>query len=55
MKLEEMVGLEVWQEEPKRQIIVGLSGEALEPPDLSTFFFFFYKIYLSKIKKNFVH
>ena len=33
MKLEEMVGLGKQEEEPDGEIIVGPSGEALEPPD----------------------
>ena len=33
VRLEEMVGPERQEEEPEGEIIVGPSGEALEPPD----------------------
>ena len=53
VKIEEMVGPERQEEEPKGEIIVGLSGEALKPPDTGSSPLF-REIHLSN-KKPFEH
>ena len=48
VKIEQTVGPERWEEEPKGEIIVRPSGEALEPPDSGTSLSIFQGIYLIK-------